>query len=230
MWLTFLKEVQVSIWYNFQNFVEKEIVKYLRNVSMEEINRGWKIQNLNYIGYNIKSILSYVKVSTGQNWTFSFQNSVCLVLTTRQQNVPTSWPPSCSVWLLWHDLWWCAGLACNNLSVYSIHFFLTPCWATLCWQRETDHRESISTMKVGTRYKSGVPPFQLVCVYWHPATLSPMFQGWMAEASQIFTGAQANFGSLMLCSANNHASASTLPTLAGYYQKTTKWNKMYQEN
>lgn len=44
-------------WYLFWN-LQKKIVKYLRNVSMEGTHWGGKFQNLNYIECNIKSVLS----------------------------------------------------------------------------------------------------------------------------------------------------------------------------
>ena len=85
------------------------------------------------------------------------------------------------VCLLWHDLQWFAGLACNSSSVHCIHFFLTPvsdmliAWTWPWW--EYLHHENWYTLPVRA---STLPEIHWVSIHQHTTTL-PQSQVWLRK-------------------------------------------------
>ena len=148
-------------WYHFSNVTEKEIVKYLRNKTVEGTNRlkgskselYWMLHNVSTVQcQDICRIIRLFPLGT------IFARCSLLGSITSQRNHLLH--VQINVWLLWNALWSCARLVCDIFSRFHAHFFLIPHWSTLCWKLEIYHIESVYTTKVGACYKLGLPPFQ----------------------------------------------------------------------
>lgn len=118
-------------WYHFLNFIEKGIVKYLRNAVLEGISWGWSKSKLHWMQHKVST--SNVKIPTDKIWLLPFVAIFAWCwLPGRNISLITLLCSDYEVWLSWHDLHWCAGLTCS-MSVHGIQFFLTPHWVTLYW-------------------------------------------------------------------------------------------------